>query len=304
MTRQFSVRSRFMGKGVFPIAFVALGLPWSTSCTGNIGTNGQDDQQSDSAPGQGSEPTPGLPGAPGTPDTPGACAAIPKRLWKLTPDQYAATITALVPEAPAQLGAALELTLARASGFATEAARLEISPPHAEALLSSADALVATAVRNPGKLHTCLATAASRAEPGCIRSFVETFGKKAFRRPLGQDEVSDYVAFFETEANKGSADLALDQLLHAFLLSPNFLFRTELGSPSGAEAGRITSYERASALSYLLLDGPPDDELMQAAGNDELDSAAQLEAHVRRLIKTPEAARGLRKFFSLARQPA
>ncbi|MCG5051452.1 MAG: DUF1595 domain-containing protein [Myxococcales bacterium] len=222
----------------------------------------------------------------------------------MTPDQYAATITALVPEAPAQLGAALELTLARASGFATEAARLEISPPHAEALLSSADALVATAVRNPGKLHTCLATAASRAEPGCIRSFVETFGKKAFRRPLGQDEVSDYVAFFETEANKGSADLALDQLLHAFLLSPNFLFRTELGSPSGAEAGRITSYERASALSYLLLDGPPDDELMQAAGNDELDSAAQLEAHVRRLIKTPEAARGLRKFFSLARQPA
>lgn len=282
------------------IACVALGPYVAGGCTGAVGTQDLDDKPDAIGGGSGSgDAGPG--GPPAAPGPPAACASISKRLWKLTPDQYEATVAALIPEAPRDLnlGAAQTATLARASGFAPEAARLEISAPHAEALLSSADAAVTNAVRDPSKLNACLATSGGRSDLGCVRSFVETFGKKAFRRPLDQDEVSDYVAFFESEAKQGGADSALDQLLHAFLMSPHFLFRTELGSPGGA-GGRLTSYEVASALSYLFLDGPPDDELMQAADNDELNAPARLEAQVRRLVATRDAARGLRKFFSLA----
>ena len=55
----------------------------------------------------------------------------------------------------------------------------------------------------------------------------------------------------------------------------------------------LTPFEKASALSYFLTDGPPDAELLAAARAGALETTAQLEAHTRRLLAKPEMAPGL-----------
>jgi hypothetical protein len=59
----------------------------------------------------------------------------------------------------------------------------------------------------------------------------------------------------------------------------------------------LTSFEKASALSYFLTDGPPDAQLLAAARSKALETPAQIEAHTRRLLAKPESATGLVKFF-------
>jgi len=95
----------------------------------------------------------------------------------------------------------------------------------------------------------------------------------------------------------GDGRAALRQVLMAVLTSPSMLFRTELGPESGARGViTLTPYEKASALSFFLTDGPPDAALMEAARGGGLDSKEQLEAHARRLLAKPETAQGLTLF--------
>ena len=94
----------------------------------------------------------------------------------------------------------------------------------------------------------------------------------------------------------GDARAALRQLVMAVLTSPSMLFRTELGPTAARGVVTLTPFEKASALSYFLTDGPPDAELLAAARGGGLDSKDQLEAHTRRLLAKPESAQGLTRF--------
>jgi len=60
--------------------------------------------------------------------------------------------------------------------------------------------------------------------------------------------------------------VAFKSVVQTLLLSPNFLFRTELGDgPTSGGSFTLTHHELASALSYLLWDTTPDDTLLDAA---------------------------------------
>jgi hypothetical protein len=86
-------------------------------------------------------------------------------------------------------------------------------------------------------------------------------------------------------------------VVQGLLLSPNFLFRTELG---GAQAGvtKMTGYEIASALSYTLWDAPPDAPLLAAAAAGQLEEPAAIAAQARRLLSvTARVAPSLHSFF-------
>jgi hypothetical protein len=98
--------------------------------------------------------------------------------------------------------------------------------------------------------------------------------------------VSEIVALGETPAE------ALRYGVHAVLESPQFLYRTELGTEPTA-AGPLTSHEMASQLSFFLTDGPPDPPLLAAAEADALSEPAGIAAHVERLLQTPAAQQNL-----------
>ncbi len=84
----------------------------------------------------------------------------------------------------------------------------------------------------------------------------------------------------------GSIEEATQYSVYAALSAPQFLYRTEFGLDSEATA-QLSAYETASMLSYFVTDGPPDNALLQAAGQNELTTPDQIGAHVDRLLQTP-----------------
>jgi hypothetical protein len=128
-------------------------------------------------------------------------------------------------------------------------------------------------------------------EAPCGVQFIQQFGAKAFRRPLTTEEVADYTAFFEGERANSNFQGAVQLTTEAFLQSPQFLYRMELGDPTTVAADRVklTSYEIATRLSYLVWGSAPDTTLTAAAAGGGLDAADAREAQARRLLQDARA---------------
>jgi hypothetical protein len=134
-------------------------------------------------------------------------------------------------------------------------------------------------------------------DAACGREFVESFGKRAFRRPLTTDELERWVGFFESQRTAIDFDAALQLTISAMLQTPQFLYRLENeGSAVAADRLELSQYELASRLSYLLWESMPDDELLAAADAGELGTDAGLEAQARRLLADDRARAAVRNF--------
>lgn len=123
------------------------------------------------------------------------------------------------------------------------------------------------------------------ADEACMRSFVERFGRRAFRRPLTGDEVERYLEL-QTCTNTASdhCGFAADAddfyegvaaIISSMLVSPRFLYRVEEGQPLSDRPGtyRLDGYEVAARLSFFLWGVTPDDVLLDAAAAGDLDDA-------------------------------
>ncbi len=123
-------------------------------------------------------------------------------------------------------------------------------------------------------------------EAACGRAFVETFGARAFRRPLSKDESDEFVAVFEKVRTDIDFQAGIQMTLAAFLEQPEFLYRIE---ETGQGLATIGSYETATRLSYLLWQTMPDATLFEAASKGELKTASQIEAQARRMLDDDKA---------------
>jgi hypothetical protein len=272
--------------------------------SGGTSEPAQGGDQGPTGPASGGARTPeagGAAGAPGGPPTgarpadpsgridPAACAPPPARLWKLSPEQYGRTVEAAFG-ADVQLGVRLHRTLADTpSGFGNSAEALTMTGPHVEQLYGNA-AAVATRV---AATFTCPAGG----DPGCARKAIADLGRRAFRRPLAPDEQERYEAFFTRMSAGREPVVAFHYVVTAMLLAPQFLYRTELGADAAAARITLTPYERASALSYLIANGPPDAELSAAADSGRLANGAEVIAQAKRLLARPESSEGVAQFF-------
>jgi hypothetical protein len=124
--------------------------------------------------------------------------------------------------------------------------------------------------------------------------FVRELGRRAFRRPVSDDEVARYTGIFARGEELYGAGFAQGAALviRAMLQSPSFLYRTELG-PVGEP---LTGYEIASKLSFWLLDTTPSDALLDAAAAGELDEPDALVARARSMLAEPPAKAVMRDF--------
>ena len=123
------------------------------------------------------------------------------------------------------------------------------------------------------------------AASGCLTQTIQTFGRRAFRRPLTTDEVTRFQALGQGTPAGTPAEVAEATLL-AFLVSPSFLLLPETGttpSPSG-QGIQLTGYEVATRLSYMLWGSVPDATLSTAADNNQLQSKSQILAQAQRMI--------------------
>jgi mono/diheme cytochrome c family protein len=137
----------------------------------------------------------------------------------------------------------------------------------------------------------------SMAPAAAARKVLDAFVPRAFRRPLGVNELDRYLKFFETARARGdSYEQAVRHALKGVLISPHFLFLVE--SPAeGAGVYRLNDYEIASHLSYFLWATMPDATLIDLAAKKQLHDDAVLKQQVGRMLRDPKA-RGLADGFA------
>jgi hypothetical protein len=172
-------------------------------------------------------------------------------------------------------------------GYRNNVAANQVNPRLVESFQSAAEALSVDAVTN--RLDA-IAPCASGAEPAeCGRSFIRSFGERAFRRPLESDELALFDEILTAQLPKGYAK-SVEVLLQVMLQSPQFLYRVD-ALPATPESGSVLlgPYEMASRLSYFLTNSMPDDALMQKASAGELATDGEIEAEARRMIELPRA---------------
>jgi hypothetical protein len=86
---------------------------------------------------------------------------------------------------------------------------------------------------------------------------------------------------------------AMGYVIEAMLQSPRFIYRVERQQGSG-ESIPATDYELASRLSYIVWGSSPDEKLMEAADEGNLN----VEKEVGRLLKDPRAVQQSQRFIS------
>jgi hypothetical protein len=185
----------------------------------------------------------------------------------------------------------------RVNGYTNNASALRVSPLLAEQLMSTSESL-ATSARSRGVLgQGC--NLSLRGESGCAQDFISSFGQKAFRRPITSAEQAGLFTVYQAGRSGGTHAEGLEWVTTAILQSGSFLYNTELGSQPSATSGTtaLTPYELASAISYLITGGPPDDSLLAAAAQGALQGDA-LAAQVKRLASSPSAPAQLNAFFA------
>lgn len=139
--------------------------------------------------------------------------------------------------------------------------------------------------------------------PECARAFIRDFGERAYRRPLGAEEQAQLMALYAAAAD-GRPDAAsqfasgIQFLVEAMLQASSFIYVSQVGeiaSPGSVSA--LDQWEIASALSYLVVAGPPDEPLRAAAAAGQLSRSAERRAHAERLIATPAGQAQVRTFI-------
>jgi hypothetical protein len=141
----------------------------------------------------------------------------------------------------------------------------------------------------------------------CMRDFIQRVGRMAYRRPLATDELKGLEALSKLPAQNNDTDRYAPAKLvaQALLQSPHFIFRVEVGQRTTKSGTyKLTGYEVATRMAYLLTTRGPDDELLAAAERGELDEPQGIEAQGRRLLYgSDEAARahvqqGVQNFYT------
>jgi hypothetical protein len=240
---------------------------------------------------------PGSPGAPGVPSGPILSAPGPSsRFFRLTHQQWENTVRDLLRlTTPAGLSSGFVAEPLRSS-FDTNGGILAVSPDLWSDYQSAAENLARRVARD-AKL---LAAISPMGGGDRARAFVETFGLRAFRRPLTDAEITRYLALFNKgPALHGSADAFADGVeltVSAFLQSPSFLYRAETSSAVVGGKVPLSDYEIASRLSFGLTNTMPDDALLAAAGARRLQQRDGLLQEARRLLDSPAAERTITDF--------
>jgi hypothetical protein len=259
-------------------------------CTGTI--DSASTGPGDVPPGSSLGPAPGSGRGAGALPPPAANSAPGvSQLRRLTVLEFRNTLRDLLGVAD---GPMLELAgdqQARNSGYTTGAAITTASD--ASKLLEGTDKLVQAALPNLAGQVPCIKDAA--AAETCARQFIVQFGRRAFRRPLVDEEITRWLGLYNAlrdPAAGASFSDAIRGLTVALLQSPNFLYRRELAPGAAIKDGsfvRFNSYEMASRLSYSFWASMPDPRLFDLAEANKLQTVQAIQQEARRMLVDPRA---------------
>jgi hypothetical protein len=293
-----------------PLVIGALGCassdetPGSRAATGGFGAFGASGGNGGSAAGSGQG---GKGGVSGTSNVGGSsaatgCSDAPAEtpLRRLSRLSYVNTLEALFGEA-AVSGISAELGQLFPDGENSSvftANDLRVTQRHVDAWYGVANALSRAVSSDSARLEALAGACAveSPLESACVRSFIESFGERAFRRPLTTAETDRYLELFDA-AQPGAE--VFRGILFTFLMSPQLLYQFETEGTPAATGGRLrlSAHELAARLSYHFWQAPPDDALTRAAADGSLLTDSGYQAEVERVFSDPRTEISVSRFF-------
>ncbi len=142
------------------------------------------------------------------------------------------------------------------------------------------------------RIFSCQPPSSGDATAGetCAREILSGLARRAYRRPVSDDDVEPLLAFFHNGADQSFA-AGIQLALKRLLVSPEFLFRIER-DPEGVAPGAvypISDLALASRLSFFLWSSIPDDGLLAAAERGALRDPTELERQVVRMLADARA---------------
>jgi len=218
-----------------------------------------------------------------------------RRVRRITQREYTRIVTDLTGTPPAVLAWSSPDVLV--NGFDTNAEALTVSTGNFDDFALAAE-MVANSL-DVARLAPC------ETEPSaetCVNAFVKSFASRAYGREPSVAETNRLLSIHALGSSSGGYARGIQLVAEAVLLSPHFLYRTELGmgagaGPSGTEAA-LTPDEAANALAFALTGSRPDDALRRRAASDPAFlTPVALRQEADRLISTPRARDRLAEFL-------
>ncbi|MCB9642174.1 MAG: DUF1592 domain-containing protein [Myxococcales bacterium] len=224
-------------------------------------------------------------------------SALPARIWRLSVAQIRNSLEDI-------FGASSKLpafTLSETNtggligGFKNGAKEQTLTSVDVTTLVQTFGTYSAEVLANVAEWKDCLAATGD----ACVRTLATTYGRRLWRRSLDKAEIDKLLLGFTELTAEADRKTGLSYVLERMLVGKEFLFRSELGTPEAGKTDlfRLTPHEVASYLSFFIWQSVPDDTLLDAADNNQLQTLAQIQQQVDRMAKDPRGKRGIITFF-------
>ena len=226
----------------------------------------------------------------------------PPTVRRVTRDQYAAIIGDVFGT-DIKIQGRFDPDVRESGLLAIGTSHVSVTPSSLEQYDSIARGIAAQVVdeQHRAQLFGCKPAAPAAADDACAGQFLGEVGRQLYRRPLTASELKAQVAV-ANEATQALGNFydGIATSLAIMLESPRFLFREETAEPDPDHPGsqRLTAWSKATRLSFFLWNTTPDDELLAAAENGELNSKSGLQRQVDRMLASPRLKSGVRAFFT------
>jgi mono/diheme cytochrome c family protein len=129
-------------------------------------------------------------------------------------------------------------------------------------------------------------------ELACATEILKNMARRAYRRPVTDEDLASPLAFYKDARASGSFDAGIESALTLILSSPKFLYRAEAvpDKPAPGSVFPISDVELASRLSFFLWSQGPDNELLDVASRGRLREPGNLEKQMRRMLGDPKSS--------------
>lgn len=251
--------------------------------TGSSGGGGTTNVGGNTGTTSGGGPVAGAAGSFGTLDP---SALLPQRIRRLANAEFDAAVQNLTgtSKAPAKKFA----PDARQNGFTLNDAQ-RIDDVTAKQIFAAAQEIAAEVKARVTEVAPCANMAQAET---CATSFIESYGKRAYRRPLGADEITALLGVYKVALDGGTYADGIELVVTALLNSAGFLYLTELGGsatpPATGTVVPMSPYEVAHSLSFIAAGKPASDALIEKALSGALDTPEGRETAFRELSASPE----------------
>jgi hypothetical protein len=214
----------------------------------------------------------------------------PARIRRLNRDEYAATIRDLF-DIQIDVSRSFPAEGAGGEGFDNAGETLFLSPLYSEKYMDAARLTMEFAAREYKSRERIFV-----ARPGngvsaeqAVREILKSFLPRAFRRPVGEEDIEQYAALFRAARKQGQEfEPAVIFTLRAVLMSPRFLYLAEPPNRTN-DLRRVDGYSLASRFSYFLWGSMPDELLTDLAAENMLYKPEVVRAILPRILRNERA---------------